>query len=258
MPSSIAHFYSFLPAFLLVLFRIGGLVLAAPLFSSPVLPNQFKALLVLGMSLAVFPMMLPHITAPATLASAVGGMVGELAIGVLIGLGITLVFAGVQVAGQLISQQAGLALGDVFNPMFESSTTVVSEVYFYVAMMIFLVVGGDQALIRALLDSFKSIPPLTLQSSGNFANVLVNLLTLSFTISIRVGGPTMLALLLAFLALGFISRTVPQLNLLTIGFPIKLALALAMMAMTMMSLETVLLDGVTTCMDALARALRLV
>jgi flagellar biosynthetic protein FliR len=257
MPWSLTYLYGFLPAFLLVLFRISGLVLAAPLFSSPLLPNQFKVLLCVGMSLAVFPMMLPHVTVPVTLGSAAAGLVGELAIGVLIGLGISLVFAGIQMAGQLISQQAGLSLGDVFNPAFESSTTVVSEIYFYVSTVIFLAVGGDRAMIRALLESFRTIPPLSFESPGNLSNVLVSLLTLSFTIAIRVGGPTMLALLLAFVALGFISRTVPQLNLLTIGFPVKLALAMAMMAMTMISLEPALLDGVHTCMDALARALRI-
>lgn len=257
MPWSIANLYGLLPAFVLVLFRVSGLVIAAPIFSSPMLPNQFKVLLCVGISLAVFPVMIPSITVPVTLSSAVGGLAGELAIGVLIGLGISLIFSGLQMAGQLISQQAGLSLGDVFNPMSDTSTTVVSEIYFYVATVIFLAVGGDRALIRALLDSFRSIPPLALSSPASFAGVLISMLTLSFTIAIRVGGPTMLALLLSFIALGFISRTVPQLNLLTIGFPIKLAMALVVMAMTLMSIEPVLLEGVQTCMDAIVRVLRI-
>ncbi len=257
MPFSIAQLYLMLPAFLLVLFRISGLMLAAPLFSSPVLPMQFKVLLSVGISLAVFPMMLAHVTLPVTLGSAVGGLLGELAIGLLIGLGISLLFVGVQIAGQLISQQAGLALGDIFNPMLESQVTAVSEVYFYVAMMMFLAVGGDHALIRALLDSFATIPPLGLQATSGLANLLIDLLMIAFTIALRVGGPTILALLLAFLTLGFVSRTVPQLNLLSIGFPIKLALALALMAMTMMSLEPVLLDGLNVCMDGIRGALKL-
>jgi len=195
--------------------------------------------------------------APATLSAAVGGLAGELALGMLIGLGLNLVFAGVQLAGHVISQQAGLALGDVFNPMLDASVTVMSEIYYVVAVLVFLAVGGDHALIRCVLDSFTALPPLTWPVNSGWSSLLVDLLTLSFTIAIRVGGPTMLALLLAFLTLGFLSRTVPQLNILTVGFPVKAALALLVMAMSIIALEPVLLEGVTTCMDGLRAALGL-
>lgn len=257
MPWSIAYIQMILPAFLLVLFRISGLMLTAPLFSSPLLPFQFKALMSVGMSLAVFPIVVSQVAAPVTLGSAVAGLIGELAIGVMIGLGISLVFVGIQVAGQLISQQAGLALGDIFNPMLESQVTVVSEVYFFVAMIVFLAVGGDHALIRALLDSFTTVPLLSLTDAPAFTELMVDLISLSFTIALRVGGPTILALLLAFLTLGFVSRTVPQLNLLSVGFPIKIAVAFLIMAMTMISLEPVLLDGLDVCMDGIRGALKL-
>jgi flagellar biosynthesis protein FliR len=257
MPWSLAYLETLLPAFMLVLCRVSGLMIAAPLFSSPLLPFQFKALMSVGMSLAVFPMLIAHVAAPVTLTSAVTGLMGELAIGMMIGLGITLLFVGIQVAGQLISQQAGLALGDVFNPMLDSQVTVVSEVYFYVAMMVFLSVGGDHAIMRALLDSFKTVPLLSFQDTPAYTNLIIDLISLSFTIAIRMGGPTILALLLAFLTLGFISRTVPQLNILSIGFPIKIAIAIAIMAMTMMSLEPVLLDGLDVCMDGIRAALKL-
>jgi len=252
-----AYIQMLLPAFLLVLFRISGLMLAAPLFSSPLLPLQFKALMSVGMSMAVFPIVIAHVVAPVTLASAVSGLIGELAIGVTIGLGVTLVFTGIQVAGQLISQQAGLALGEIFNPMMEAQVTVVSELYFFVATIVFMTVGGDHALIRALLDSFTTLPLLSFHETPAFTNLLVDLISLSFIIAIRVGGPTILALLLAFLTLGFISRTVPQLHLLSVGFPIKIAIAIAIMAMTMISLEPVLLDGLNVCMDSIRGALKL-
>lgn len=252
-----ASLYVMLPAFLLVLFRVGGMMLAAPIFSSSILPPQFKALLTVAISLAVFPVAAAHVSVPVSLASAVGGLVGELAIGLLIGLGLTVVVSGVQIAGQVVSQQAGLALGDVFNPMLESSVTVVSEIYFVVAMLIFLAAGGDHALIRCVLDSFTSLPPLAWRATEGWASLLVDLMTLSFTIAIRVGGPTMLALLLAFLTLGFISRTLPQLNLLTVGFPVKSALAILVMAMSLIALEPVLLDSLQICMDGVRGALGL-
>ncbi|GMU20973.1 MAG: flagellar biosynthetic protein FliR [Phycisphaerae bacterium] len=255
MPLTIANLYAALPAFLLVLFRIGGLMLAAPLFGSPLLPTQLTALLAVAMSLAVFPLMVTHITVPVTVASAVGGLAGELAIGVLIGLGVTLVFTGVQMAAQLVSQQAGIALGEVFNPMLDAPAAEVSQLYTMVVLTVFLAVNGHHALVRAVMDSFATIPPLAFQPDAGLIDLLADMITLSMVIAVRVGGPIMLALLLAFLTLGFISRTVPQLNILTVGFPIKVAMALFLMAMTLMGLESILIDGITGAMDQLREGL---
>lgn len=251
MPGSIFEFYGLGPAFLLVLFRVAGLVFAVPFFSSSALPARVKVMLSVAMALAVFPMMMSHVPATVTLASAVVGLLGELAIGLFIGLSLTLIFLGVQLAAQLIGQQSGMRLGSVFNPMLESSSTLAAQLYFLVALMVFLALGGDHAVIRTLLDSFATIPPLGFKVTPGLVSLLVDLAALSFTIAIRVGGPTILALFLALMVLGFLSRTIPQLNILTVGFPFKLSVALTVMAMTIMSLESVLIDGLTLCMDGI-------
>lgn len=247
-----------LPAFVLVLARVAGLMLAAPFFSSPVIPTQISVLLAAAMSLAIFPLTAATLAGPVTMGSAVGGLVGELAIGLVLGLGVTLVLVGIQVAAQLVSQQAGAALGEVFNPMLESSSSEVAQLYFLVAMSVFMLTNGHHAMVRALLDSFTAIPLLGFKPDIGLLDLLISMITLSFTIAIRVSGPAMLALLLAFLTLGFISRTVPQLNLLTVGFPIKLAMALLVMALTLIGLEGILVDGVVDVMDEIRTALGMV
>jgi flagellar biosynthesis protein FliR len=243
--------YAALPIFLLVLARVAGLMLASPLFTSEMLPTPLNVLLAVAISLATFPLVAPQAIAPVTLGSACAGMIGELAIGLILGLGVSLIFAGVQMAAQLMSQQAGMALGEVFNPMMESSGTEVSQLYFLVAMAVFLAAGGHHAMVRAVLDSFTAIPPLGFKPHAGLIDLMVNVLTVSFTLAIRVGGPVILALVLAFLTLGFISRTVPQLNLLTVGFPIKLAMALFVMAVSMISMESLLVDSVNDVMDGI-------
>jgi flagellar biosynthetic protein FliR len=251
MPLQLVDIYTLLPALMLVMARLSGLMLAAPLFSGAAIPAQIKALLVLAMSMAVFPLLGPAVQVPVTLSAALAGVVGELAIGLLIGFGVSLILAGVQLAIQTVSQQAGLALGEVFNPMLESSAPVVAELYYYVSMVIFLAVGGHRALVRAMLDSFTAVPPMSFHVGEQATALLVELLIVSFIVALRVGGPIVLALLLSFMTLGFLSRTIPQLHLLSIGFPIKIALALLLMAMTMMSLEPVLVDSLTRTMDDL-------
>ena len=121
--------------------------------------------------------------------------------------------------------------------------------------MAFLGVGGDHALIETLLQSFATAPPLSFRVTEDLVALLVGVLEVAFIMAIRVGGPTVVALMLAFLTLGFVSRTIPQLNILTIGFPLKAALALLMMALTMVGLESALLEGLTSSMDAVRAGL---
>ena len=257
MPWSAAEFHLLLPLFMLVLSRVSGLMIASPMFSSAAMPMQFKVFLAVAMSIAVFPFASQFPAAEVTLASAVIGLVGEFMLGLLIGFGITLLFVGVQLAGQLISQQAGIALGAVFNPELDSSVTPVSQIYFFVSLMIFLALGGEQALVSALLDSFRTIPLLTFRMTEHVFEMVVDLLGLSFVWAIRVGAPTTVALLLSFLTLGFVSRSVPQLNILTIGFPIKAAIGILVMALSIVSLEGVLIDSLTSCMEMIRETLAL-
>jgi len=251
MPSLLFGFYGFLPAFMLVLFRVSGLMLTAPVFSSIALPVQVRALLAAAISLAVFPMTLSWLPSQLTLAEVLVGMVGELAIGVLLGLAINLVFMGLEMAAEVAGQMSGMRLGEVFNPLLESSAGAMGELYTLVATMIFLAVRGDHALIRALLDSFQAIPPLGAVPTEGLVALLLDLLNLAFKITIRVGGPMVLALMLALISFGFLSRTIPQLHLMNIGFPVKVAICLSVAAMTMISMENVLVDGLSEAFDAI-------
>ncbi|MBP7933871.1 MAG: flagellar biosynthetic protein FliR [Phycisphaerae bacterium] len=247
--------YLALPAFMLVLARISGLMLTAPFFSGSIIPTQVKAILVLAVSAVVFPMAGPHTAVPVTMSTVVWGMVGELALGTIVGIGVSLVLTGVQMGVQLASQQAGMALGEAFNPMLETSLPVVSELYFFVSFTVFLAVGGHRAMIRALLDSFETLPLMGLRVDESMVLLMISLVTVAFTVAIRVAGPMMLALLMSFITLGFLSRTVPQLNILTVGFPAKMMLALLIMALTIMSLEPVLTGSLALVMDELRQGL---
>ena len=249
--------YALLPPFMLVLARMAGLMLAAPVFSSALIPMRVKVLLTLAMSLAVFPMVSVHMAGPVTLASAAMGMIGELMIGLFSGFGATLLFLAVQVAGQLMGQQAGLALGEVFNPVLDSSMTAASELFFFVALMVFVGVGGHRDLVEALLQSFQAIPPLGFRVSDDLVGLTVEILGLSFMWAIRIAGPVMLALVVTLVALGFIGRSVPQLNILTVGFPLKAGVGVLVMALSIVSLEPVLLDAWAYCMDAVRTGLGL-
>jgi flagellar biosynthetic protein FliR len=251
------NLYASLPAYLLVLFRISGLVLAAPLFSSAVIPMRIKILLSMAIAAAVFPLASVHLAGPVTLATALTGLAGELAIGLFVGFCVSIMLMSVQIAAEFVSHQAGILLGSVFNPMLDSSESVLSQLYYFAAMMGFLAIGGHRQLVRAVLDSFETIPVMGFRVVDGLLELVVDLVSIAFEMALRISAPVVVALLLALIALGFISRTVPQLNILTIGFPLKLAMALLVLALTVMSLEPTLMELFETSMDGVRGVLSL-
>lgn len=225
--------FEHLPVFALVLFRIGGLVAAAPLFSSSAIPARVKLLIVLMLALAVFPVVAVPAATPTTLAALVLAVGGELLIGLAMGFVLSLLFQGIQIGAELVSQQMGLSFAQLVDPLTQNSSNVLSEFYLLLSTVIYLLVGGHVALIRALMHTFETVPllrgPADALSIEHLVDTFLAMLQGAFMLGVRVAGPALAAIFLATLALGFISRTMPQLNILAAGFPIRIVLSLILL-----------------------------
>ncbi len=243
LPLSLTNLYGLLPAFVLVLGRFTGIMLAGPLFGSRVIPNRIKVGLVFTIAVMVFPIISDSLPAAVTFQMAIVGLIGELLIGVTIGLGLNLILVAAQMAGMIAGQQAGLAAAAVFNPTTEMQTTVIGEVYFYTTMIIFLLIGGHVEMIRALLDSFSTVPLLTFTVERPVVAVLTDLTMNSVVLAFRIAGPVILALLLAKAALGFLSKTMPQLHILSVGFAIFVSVGMLLSALMMGNFHGLIADS---------------
>ena len=252
MPYALATFYSFLPAGLLVLFRMGGLVMTAPLFSSNAIPMRVRVYLAVSLAVVLAPVVWPTLPADVTLRGALVGTAGELLMGMMLGLTVSLVFVGVELGGLMIGRQAGIALAQIFNPAMEAQTTVLGQLYFMTALVIFLALNGHHVLIRCLMDSFAAVPVLSFVAGEDAARLLVDALHQSMVLGVRLAGPALIALFAASVALNFVSRTVPQLNILVVGFPIRAMLALLIAALSLYGVEDLFCHG----MDEVFVALR--
>lgn len=257
MPVQAIDIFIWLPPFALVLFRISGLVMTAPIFGSPVLPMRIRAALCFALALVVFPLLRPQIPATATFSQVMVGAVGELMIGAAIGLTLTALLLAGEVAGTLVGQQAGLSLGEVSNPMQDHQASVLGQIYTTVLTLVFLLAGGHRAMMAALLDTFSILPVMHLVSTESILLLLVETLTAAFVAGIRLAGPAMIALFLAAITLAVLSRAMPQLNILTIGFTLKVVLALAVVWLSMMYCEHLLLEFVADGLDAVRAAFSL-
>lgn len=245
-----------LPAFALVLARVSGLMIVAPVLGSSVIPVRVRAALALALSLMIFPIVLPTIDAELTLSSAVIGLVGELMIGIVLGLGLSLLFIAMELAGQMIAQQAGLAIGEVFDPVLQTSVSPLGQLYFMSALFVFLFAGGLRAMVQGLLDSFGTLPLMTFGIKEPVVEVMADLLMSSMILALRISGPAVTALLLTSVAMGLISRTMPQLNILAVGFSIRIVVSLLIVAATLASIEPLINTYLWRTFDALMRVLQ--
>jgi flagellar biosynthesis protein FliR len=221
-----------LPAFGLVLARVAGLVMGVPVLSSASIPTVAKAWLVATLSLMTFPIVLPMLPQSLTLLQVASGMVGEFVVGEILGLAASAVFLSAEIAGKMISHQSGLALGEVYNPVSDSTTTELDQVLYFAALMIFMALRGHVAVIDVLLGSFRQVPPMMMFVDGAMTECLQGLLRSVFDVALRLAGPAILALLLTSLIMGVLTKTMPQLNVLSVGFSIKIVVALSMVAVT--------------------------
>jgi flagellar biosynthetic protein FliR len=220
--------------FTLVLARTSALIMTAPIFGSLALPRQVRALLAVVMTLLILPVHLGASFPPVSnVIDYARLLVNEVLVGLLLGLGITILLSGIQVAGQIVSQMSGLSLADVFNPGFDEDVSVFSQLFYFLTLAVFVAVGGHRIVTAALLDTFAWAPPGHAALGGTFVEVLTSIATQSFALGIRAAAPLIVSLLLATLVLGLISRTLPQINIIVVGFGINSLLTLGMLFLTL-------------------------
>jgi len=248
----VAHFVKFTFVFA----RISGLMMTAPIFGSQALPLRIRALLAMAVALLITPVHLAGTAAhPGTMLNYLVGLGTELLIGLVLGLGVLILFSGVQVAGQIIGQLSGMALADVFNPAFDANSPIFSQMLFYVALAVFVLLDGHRMVLGAVLDTFVAIPP----GSGSVGNATVTTLTAtlsqSFTVGIRAAAPVMTALLLSTFILGLISRTLPQLNIIAVGFGLNSMITLSALFLSLGGIALIFQEQVSPLLSELGQAL---
>ena len=205
--------------FTLVLTRVSGLVMTAPIFGSTDVPVRIRALLAFSISVLVLPSLWDTPVAdPGTNLHYLVFLGCELIIGLTLGLGIVILFSGIQLAGQMIGRIGGMMLADVFDPGAGESVPLFSRFMFLTGLAVFLLIGGHRAVMAALLDTFSVLPPGSGSVPVHVGETFVILVTQSFSLGIRAAAPIVTALLLSTLVMGLISRTLPQLNIMAVGF----------------------------------------
>lgn len=249
------YFREFL-VFLLVLTRIGGLVLVAPIFGPRTAPMQARAFLVVALAAIVSPL---HWESgpdpPGNLVVLVIMLGREAALGLGLGMAVTIFFTGMQLAGNIMGQMSGMQLADAFDPTYDATVPVFGQLLDIIAVAVFIATSGHRKVIGALLDTFHWRPPGGDDFPTSIVEALVTVATESFLVGIRAAAPVMISLLLAVLILGLISRTLPQLNVFVIGFNINAFVALLTLSFSLATVSFVVEERADEIVESVRDAL---
>jgi flagellar biosynthetic protein FliR len=219
-----------LQLFFLIFLRVISILMTAPFFDSKNIPLIFKAGLCFMISILLFPALrLNKIPLLIDVIPFGIGVIGEIILGITIGLSVKLIFAGVQLAGQLAGFQMGIAIANVMDPATSGQIPVLAQFNNLVAMLIFLSTNAHHWFLRTLIDSFKMVPPLSFHFNTSLFEQLMVFASRMFMIAVKIGAPIMASMMLASVALGLIARTVPQMNIFIVAMPIKIVLGLLCM-----------------------------
>jgi flagellar biosynthesis protein FliR len=241
--------------FTLILSRVSGLMMAAPVYGAAEIPLQIRALLAFALSLLILPAQW-HLTVhdPNTVLAYLVLVGTEVVVGLWLGLGMQILFSGMHMAGQLISRVSGETLSEIFDPNMGESLPMLSQMLYLLSLAVFLGMGGHRLVMAGLLDTFQTIPLGSAGLPASLRETFDLLVTQSFTLAIQAAAPVLAAILVATLVIGLIGRTLPQLNVMVLGFGLN---AMTMYAVLMFSLGGavwVFQDQVEPILDVLLRA----
>jgi flagellar biosynthetic protein FliR len=148
----------------------------------------------------------------------------ELFIGSAIGILAGLPLVALQVSGEQVSMAMGLSMASVMDPLMERQTSIIGQLQFLIGLWFYFRWNGHLLLVQAVVESLRLIPPgkLTWIPAGDLS--LGEWLSAVFNLAVKIVVPFYCALLLADVGLGFLARTVPQMNIFILGLPVKIAL----------------------------------
>ena len=212
--------------FIWPLIRIGAMFISVPVFSGQSIPVRVRAVLAVAMTIVVMPL-LPD-PPPVQIFSYQGIMIAvqQIAIGVLTGFFLQLVFAAVVFGGQAIAYSMGLGFASMVDPQTGVQVPVIAQFYLMLTTLLFLGTNGHLILIEMLLDSFRTIPIAMDGVSRAGIWTLVSWGSHVFAGGMLLALPVVFGLLLVNIGFGVATRAAPQLNVFAVGFVVTIILGL--------------------------------
>ncbi|MDR1659451.1 MAG: flagellar biosynthetic protein FliR [Desulfovibrio sp.] len=208
---------------ILTIMRVSIVMFMLPVFSTQNIPIPVKAATSLVFSLAVW----PHLAfSGADMPLHPFGMglmlLGEVVMGLVLGLAVNFLFMGIQAGGELLGFQMGFTMINFADPLTGNQTGATAFFLWMVSLLVFLTLDGHLYMLRGFAASFKLIPPGGLFIGETLLRQILHLAAQIFVLAVKIAAPVMVALFLVEVALALVARTSPQIHIMEFGFPVKI------------------------------------
>lgn len=228
---------------LLIFTRMTAFMGVAPYFSIRNVPPLARGALAFVLAILIYPVIpLPKIE-NFYLLSFVLFLAGEALAGLILGYTAAIIFSAIKMAGQLIDIQIGLAMASIFDPQSGSQNTLLSQFLYTIAVLTFMIIDGHHHLLQSLVKSYEFLPLAAFKfAEEQLVKQIVNTFTGVFIIALKIAAPILAVLIIVDLSLGLVARTVPQLNVFILGFPLKIGLGIIALAVVTPLLASVFIN----------------
>jgi flagellar biosynthetic protein FliR len=214
--------------------RVISLFAVAPLLYHRSIPVQVKVALSLAIASLVAPS-LPASNVALNSMAAIELLAQQMLLGLAIGFSMRLVFAAVELAGDLIGLQMGLSFASFINPQSNMQTPLIGSLLGILASLLFLSMNGHLMMISAITESFRTFPIAPLSNDSSLPLNSAKLVAWTgelFRLGLHLSLPVLATMLILNLGLGALVRSAPQLNLFAIGFPVTLLVGLLVLTLS--------------------------
>lgn len=210
----------------LIFVRITALVGTAPFFSNNMVPMRVKAFFAIILTIMLapsIPLQEPAVPIDVPMLQVVVLILVEVLVGIAMGLTGQLIFAGLQMGGELMSVNMGLAFASVVDPVNQTQGSFINQLFGLFGVLIFITIGGDTQYLQALAKSFEVVP-IGGGDVAMAAPVFIRMATYLFVVAVQMAAPFIVVLFLLDLAFGIFARIMPQANIFFIALPLKLGI----------------------------------
>lgn len=219
-------------AFVFIFLRIGAMLVMIPVIGEGSVPVRVKGGLAIVIALLVYPVVRQEWSLRTETLWVAWAIVGEVLIGALLGFTAKMLFAGIRFGGEMIGMQMGFSIVNVIDPATRQQSSIMAEFQYLIAVLVYLAVDAHHLFIVAIVESYRFVPPAGFHYSGALLAALLTFSQAIFVTAVKISAPVMAVLLFTNVALGIVARTVPQINVFIVGFPLQIAAGLLFLGLT--------------------------
>ena len=232
----------------LVFARVGAMVMALPAIGEAIVPPRARLMLALGLTLVMVPAVgsLYPPGATANVLMLTGLIVSEIVTGLAIGLILRMVMSAVQVAGNLIATQTGLAFAQTFDASQGTQSALVSMFLSLLAVTLIFASELHHLLIAGVQHSFTLFPPGKLPPADDMLKLAVETTSGLFLTGVQMAAPFLVFGLIVYGASGVVSRMMPQLQIFFLAMPLNILAGFVILALSLSTMMLWFLDAFTT------------